>query len=110
MAQLKPQPTLADVQRFIADVCAERGWNTRTPLQKMVLMTEEVGEVAKAIRKEEGIGSKKPDNTDHLAEELVDVLNYLCDLANDYNIDLETAFRAKWEKNSTRSWEGHPAA
>lgn len=109
MTDLKPQPTMVDFQQYIADVCKERGWDVRTPMEKMVLMTEEVGEVAEALRREAGIGSKKPDNTDHLAEELVDVSNYLCDIANDFHIDLEQAFRDKWKKNASRSWEGHPA-
>jgi NTP pyrophosphatase (non-canonical NTP hydrolase) len=70
----------------------------------MLFMTEEVGEVAKAIRKELGFDGNKPENIDHLAEELVDVLNYVLDIANNYNVDLESAFRAKWIKNSTRTW------
>lgn len=107
MTDLKAQPILADYQKFISDVCAERGWDKRTTLEKMLFLTEEVGELAKAVRKEAGsYGYQKPDNTDHLAEELVDVFNYLLDIANVYDIDMEQAFRAKWKTNASRTWSG----
>ncbi|MEO6761268.1 MAG: MazG nucleotide pyrophosphohydrolase domain-containing protein [Candidatus Saccharimonadales bacterium] len=106
MKDLVSRPIMADYQAYIESVCLERGWNKRTDLEKMLFLTEEVGEVAKAIRKEHGIyGYKKPTNTDHLAEELVDVFNYLLDLANMYQIDLEKAFRTKWETNKNREWK-----
>jgi NTP pyrophosphatase (non-canonical NTP hydrolase) len=107
MAQLVQSAQMADYQAFITDVCIERGWDKRTILEKMLFLTEEVGELAKAIRKEAGTyGYKRPDSTDHLAEELVDAFNYILDIANVYQIDLEAAFRAKWEINASRSWEG----
>lgn len=39
-----------------------------------------------------------------VAEELVDVFNYLVALANRLDINLEAAFRAKNARNQTRSW------
>jgi NTP pyrophosphatase (non-canonical NTP hydrolase) len=108
MTNLPAQPTMADFQTYIKDVCRERGWD-KSVLEKMMLLTEEVGEVARAIRKELKIGDTKPETADHLAEELVDVLNYILDIANSYNIDMEAAFRAKWAKNATRTWP-NPAA
>lgn len=104
MAELKSQPTLADLQQFIAEVCRERGWDKRAVTEKMLFLTEEVGEVARAVRKELELGDTKPATTDHLGEELVDVLNYILDLAVSFDIDLEQAFRAKWQKNASRTW------
>lgn len=105
MATLPAESRLSDLQQFIAETCRERGWDKRSAPEKVMLLTEEVGEVAKAIRKELGLGSQKPETTDHLAEELVDVLNYVLDLAIQYDIDMEQAFRAKWQKNATRTWQ-----
>ena|ERR1700712_2816119 len=100
------QSTLADYQTYIKTICEERGWDERTDIEKMLFLTEEVGEVAKEIRKHAGIyGYKTPETTDGLGEELVDVLNYILDIANVYNIDLTHAFQRKWETNSTRIWE-----
>lgn len=67
-------------------------------------MCEEVGEVAKAVRKELGLSAQKPETNEHLAEELVDVLNFIFDIANHYSINLDEAFQAKWHKNESRSW------
>ncbi|HSX16410.1 MAG TPA: MazG nucleotide pyrophosphohydrolase domain-containing protein [Candidatus Saccharimonadales bacterium] len=107
MAQLPDQPKLADFQTFIQKTCEERGWDKRTSLEKMLFLTEEVGELAKAVRKEYGqYGYDKPADISHLAEELVDVFNYLLDLANVYDVDLEAAFRSKWQTNQDRSWTG----
>ena len=110
MATLKDKPLISDYQKFIFDVCKERGWDKRTITEKMLFMTEEVGELAKAIRKEHGgYGYNKPEDNEHLAEEIADVFNYLLDIANVYDIDIEQAFRAKWKKNATRVWEGQYA-
>jgi NTP pyrophosphatase (non-canonical NTP hydrolase) len=104
MADMPPILTIQNAQQFIAETCREHGWDKRPAQDMMLLLTEEVGEVAKALRKELQMGAEKPENTDHLAEELVDVFNYLVDLANMFDIDLEQAFRGKWEKNATRTW------
>jgi len=104
MANMPATLTLKEVQQFIEATCKERGWDKRPVADKMLLMTEEVGEVAKALRKELQMGAEKPENTDHLGEELVDVLNYVADLATTFDIDLELAFRNKWAKNATRTW------
>ena len=107
MTQLPVSATMADFQTYIKNICIEKGWDKRTPLEKMLFLTEEVGELAKAIRKEHGVyGYDKPEDINHLAEELVDILNYVFDIANVYDVDLDTAFREKWEVNATRSWKG----
>lgn len=107
MAQLNDRPALADFQTYIQKTCKERGWDKRTTLEKMLFLTEEVGELAKAVRKEYGTyGYDKPADISHLAEELVDVFNYVLDIANVYGVDLEDAFRAKWKTNENRSWTG----
>lgn len=107
MAHLPKPATMADYQTYIQKTCEERGWDKRTSLEKMLFLTEEVGELAKAVRKEYGsYGYDKPQDATHLAEELVDVLNYVLDLANVYEVDLDKAFRAKWRVNETREWTG----
>lgn len=100
-----PLGTLGDYQAFVKDFCDQKGWDKRTPTEKMLFLTEEVGELAKEIRKQAGTyGYKKPETTIELSEELIDVLNYVIDIANMFEIDLEEAFRHKWSKNLKRSW------
>lgn len=67
------------------------------------MFTEEVGELAKAIRKETGFkGEKKSDNHDNLREEFADVLNYLMELANRFDVNLAEVYFEKHKINQTR--------
>jgi len=106
MNTLPENPTIKDLQEFVAARCRERGWDNRSDIERLMFLTEEVGEVAKEIRKLSGkYGYKHPGTTEHLAEELVDVLNFIIDIANANDINLEEAFRAKWTAVATRRWE-----
>ncbi|HET9920292.1 MAG TPA: MazG nucleotide pyrophosphohydrolase domain-containing protein [Ktedonobacteraceae bacterium] len=115
MAHLSEHPALPELQRYMDEVCQERGWNKDDYAQKFLLFTEEVGELAKAIRnaaglydeqakqqKQEGQQERRRAN---LEEEFADVLSYLLDLANYFHVDLEQAFREKERVNKTRRWE-----
>lgn len=106
MAQLSERPTLGELQRYVAEVCQERGWTKDSQSEKFVLFIEEVGELAKAMRQATGLYAEpaKPVRL-ALAEEFADVLSYLLDLANAFEVDLEAAFRAKEQVNQARTWE-----
>ena len=106
MAELNDHPTLEDLQRYVAATCEERGWTKDSPSEKFVLFIEEVGELAKAMRNTAGLYTEhaKPHDT-ALEEEFADVLSYLLDLANCYQVNLEAAFRAKEQINQSRTWE-----
>ncbi len=106
MAYLAEHPTLKDLQIYLDEVCKERGWVKDTYAEKFLLFTEEVGELAKAIRKSAGLYQEKAKQKDtELEEEFADVLSYLLDLANCFQIDLEKAFREKERVNESRTWE-----
>ena len=106
MAHLPEHPTLPELQQYVDEICKERGWTKDTYAEKFLLFTEEVGELAKAIRKTQGLYQEqaKPKNIE-LEEEFADVLSYLLDLANYFHVDLEKAFCEKEQVNSTRTWE-----
>ncbi len=106
MAHLKDSPTLPDLQLYMVEVCEERGWTKDSPAEKFLLFIEEVGELAKAMRKSAGLYEERARQRDmSLDEEFADVLSYLLDLANVFQVDLEKAFRAKEEVNQSRTWE-----
>jgi NTP pyrophosphatase (non-canonical NTP hydrolase) len=106
MAELKSSPTLQELQSYLALVCEERGWTKDSPAQKFVLFIEEIGELAKAMRKAASLYEERARAGDvSLEEEFADVLSYLLDLANCFEVDLEQAFRAKEKINQTRTWE-----
>lgn len=100
---LLDNPTLADFQKYVADTLAYRDLDSSTQYC-MLMLCEEVGELAKAVR--QSIGGKmdvaKPDA--HADEEAADVLWMLLTVCNGLGIDLEAAFRAKEEHNKTRTW------
>lgn len=106
MADLHAHPTLPELQRYMDEICKERGWTKDSSAEKFLLFTEEVGELAKAIRKTRGLYQEKARQKHlELEEEFADVLSYLLDLANCFQVDLETAFREKEQVNAARTWE-----
>lgn len=101
---LKASPTLAEVQKYIADTNAFRGHNTEL-LYCMLMLCEEVGELAKAVRKNIGGKVDAASREAHTDEEAADVLWLLIAVCNNLGIDLEAALRAKEEKNRQRTWQ-----
>jgi NTP pyrophosphatase (non-canonical NTP hydrolase) len=103
MADLAASPSLADYQKLISELIVERGYDKETVAEVFTLLIEEVGELAKAIRKYNGQKVHVDSQTHNVAEELADVFWLLLDLSNRLDIDLEQAFRAKEIKNKTRT-------
>ncbi len=87
-----------------------QGWLDVDLVHNCFLMGEEVGELFKSIRRynryfEEGQPETvQSERKTQVAEEIVDVLNYLLAIANRLDIDVEQAFRDKNAKNQTRTW------
>lgn len=101
---LKAKPTLADFQRYVDDMTAERGFND-TVQMKFMLLIEEVGELAKASRKPAGMNYASDARDQDVAGEAADVFIVFLHLCNLLGIDLEQAFRTKEEKNKQRVWK-----
>lgn len=105
-----PKPaTLADAQTFIHDLETFHGWLEVDLVHNVFLMVEEVGELAKALRKyekifDEGDPAPREAARAHVGEEIVDVLNYLLAIANRLGLDVDTCFREKNARNLTRRW------
>jgi len=84
----------------------ERGFQDETVEQLFMLLLEECGEFAKAARKHTTIKSDINTENKHRVDfEAADVLMYLLEICNRFNIDLERAFRDKEELNKTRTWK-----
>lgn len=102
---LLPQATLNDLQVYVAKMVKLRGFDKETLPETMLLLLEEVGELAKAIRKTHGIKTDLRSSVVNTEEELADVLIYLLAIANNLGIDLDAAFRKKEAKNKKRTWQ-----
>ena len=102
--KLKKQASLLDLQNYVKEMEEERGFAEQAVLQKCLMLGEEVGELFKAVRKEEKIKIDHNSKFGTVSDELADIIIYLCAIANRFDIDLETAFREKEEINKTRIW------
>ncbi len=101
---LPDKPTIQDYQAFIAKMVKVRGFDQETLPEIMLLMMEEVGELAKVVRKAHGLHTDPESVQSSAEDELADVFNYLLDVANNLGVDLEEAFRKKEAKNKKRTW------
>ena len=105
---LPDSPTLADLQRYVHRLEALHGWLDTDVVYNCFLMGEEGGELHRAIRDHRSVEKKSGDTAAsraHVAEEIVDVLNYLLAIANRLDLDLEEAFRRKNARNERRRWD-----
>jgi NTP pyrophosphatase (non-canonical NTP hydrolase) len=94
---------LIDIQRAIAETRSQRGF-TNDPVRLLVLLTEEVGEVAREVKKTWS-PNYGPPNSQKLTEELADCLVVLCALASAHQIDLQAAVEEKFfGKDEDRTW------
>lgn len=109
MTKLSEKSTLKDMQEYFVAIRKERNWLNQEPLELFLLLSEEIGEVAKAVRNKVGLypdKSKSPEEMqEDLALEMADVLSYLLDLTNCFDIDLQEAIIKKEAINQHRSWD-----
>jgi len=76
--------SLQALQAYVWDMNKERGFDLKDPAKKMLLLTEEVGELAKAVRKVAGLKFTSTTKQTELTEEIADVLIVLLGLACRY--------------------------
>lgn len=98
--------TIKELQKQVDDWIKKHGVRYFNELTNMAILTEEVGELARVISRKYGEQSFKEGEEYNLAEEMSDILFVLICLANQTNIDLETAFKNKLilrtKRDSTR--------
>lgn len=104
---LNEENSLIQVQEYIKKVIELRGFSEQNIEKTMLLLTEEVGELAKAIRKDEtsmSIDRLKIKNYDTIESEVADVFIVLCSICNKLNIDLFSSLKDKKKENIKRKW------
>ncbi|MDT3445113.1 MULTISPECIES: MazG nucleotide pyrophosphohydrolase domain-containing protein [unclassified Pseudofrankia] len=77
---------------------------TRSVHDQTWRLLEEAGELARAVRKNDGQRAPAGEVTGSIDEELVDILIFACSIANRLDLDLADALRAKEALNETRTW------
>lgn len=105
MTTMPEDDSLAELQKYIWQMNIERGFNTEDASKKLVMLMEEVGELAKAIRKQVGMKFTDTTKQQELREELADVQIVLLGLASMLGEDMFSAVIDKENKNRTRKWQ-----
>ncbi len=106
--ELEEKISIDGFQKYVEAMCKKHGWDKSSPTETFLLFTEEVGELAKAIRYKTNLykeSGKDFDVDKELMGEFADVLSYIAHLANHFNISLEDAIKFKEEVNAKRSWD-----
>lgn len=98
----RPGNAIAGLQRYYHRAAARRGWADESARDTMLLLTEEFGELARAIRKESGLRRDGDFGSTNVAEELADIQLYLVHLANALGVDLADAVTSKEAVNARR--------
>jgi NTP pyrophosphatase (non-canonical NTP hydrolase) len=100
--------TLDEAQKMVDDWIKTVGVRYFNELTNMVLLTEEVGELARIIARTYGEQSFKEGETEHnLPDEMADVLFVLICLANQTGTNLTEALKKNLKKKTERDLLRH---
>ncbi len=95
---------LTQYQEYIKNILTERGFIEQDVNTRLALLVEEVGELAKSIRK---FNNEKIDINSKIGnvdEEIADVFFVLISIANKIGINISEAFVKNENKNNSRVW------
>lgn len=101
---LPDSPNLDQFQCYIREMKKLRGLEFDKN-KALILLMEEVGELCKEVRatwEQENISNERAQN---IKLEIADVFVYVLELANQFEISLEQAFRDKEAINLGRQWK-----
>jgi NTP pyrophosphatase (non-canonical NTP hydrolase) len=100
--------TIKQMQQQVDEWIKTVGVRYFSELTNMVILTEEVGELARIIARKYGDQSfKESDKNAELADEMADVLWVLICLANQTGVDLTEALKKNFEKKNIRDANRH---
>ncbi len=104
---LSNNSSLSEIQDYIKKQIEIRGFGNQPVEQQLLLLIEEVGELAKAIRKDHSnmtVDQSKLQNYSSSENELADVFIVLLSICGNLDIDLFTALVNKERENINRKW------
>ena len=100
--------TLKDLQQRVDEWIKDKGVRYFNELTNTAMLMEEVGEFARIMAREYGEQSFKDSDLKYdKADELADIIFVLICLANQMDIDLESAMVKNLKKKSERDAERH---
>ncbi len=105
---LKETDSLREVQQYIKAVNTVRGFENQPIEERMLLLTEEIGELAKSIRKNAtniSTDVNKQYSYDSIESEVSDCLYVLASVCNRLDIDMFKCLKDKEKENIHRVWK-----
>jgi NTP pyrophosphatase (non-canonical NTP hydrolase) len=98
--------TVKQLQDYVTAKIKERGFEDENVHERLVLLMEEVGELAKACRKVSGMNIESNREIEFkVGEEIADVINMVFAVGIKLGIDIEKEFFKKEKKNDNRRYE-----
>lgn len=95
---------LPELQDYIRRMARARGFDQERPEQILILLVEEVGELAKAMRFRLQLATSESDRASkNIPLELADCLIYILHLANSTDVQLLSALREKERINAAKT-------
>ena len=88
--------TISHLQEYVGEKIKTRGFEDETLQERLLLLTEELGELVKACRKISGMNvDKNREIKNETGEEIVDVINLVFAVGIKLGLDIEKEFIAK---------------
>lgn len=101
-----PTGTIQALQNYIEGKIQDWGFDDETLEQRLLLLTEEVGELAKACRKQVGIKSDAARTKEYNpGAEVVDVINLAFAVGIKLGVDIEAELIKKYREVDARVYE-----
>lgn len=108
LSTFNEKTSLKDLQKYVNEMKEIRGFSKETAQDVMLFLTEEMGELAKEVRKYRKfkMDVNKMENMQlDLEGEIADVFIYILSMCRVMDIDLLEAFKNKEERNCKREWK-----
>lgn len=99
--------TIEEAQKAVNQWIKTYGVRYFSELTNMACLTEEVGELARAMARTYGDQSFKPGEKPNIGEEMADILWVLICLANQTGVDLTTELQKSFDKKTARDKDRH---
>ncbi|KGF23908.1 MAG: nucleotide pyrophosphohydrolase [Prevotella bivia] len=99
--------TIEEAQKAVDQWIKTYGVRYFSELTNMACLTEEVGELARAMARTYGDQSFKQGEKPNIGEEMADILWVLICLANQTGVDLTTELQKSFDKKTARDKDRH---
>lgn len=99
--------TIEEAQKAVDQWIKTYGVRYFSELTNMACLTEEVGELARAMARTYGDQSFKQGEKPNIGEEMADILWVLICLANQTGVDLTTELQKSFDKKTARNKDRH---